>query len=328
MANSYIPVTTGSGLFVATYSASEDGKTKELQRIILSKSDGTEIGTSTNPVGTSGSVVLIGISAMTGNVTISGVSGVTGNVFIVNAITGNVAASVTGSVAIANAITGNVAASVTGSVAIANAITGNVSLVGTSAVTGSVILIGVSGVTGNVTLSGVSGVTGNVSIVGAITGNVAASVTGSVAIANAITGNVAICNAITGNVAASVTGSVAIAGSVTGNFTDTFLSYESKVSKVVYATASSGDIATPTATYRINLTDIIVSATSAGTVYLYDNVDTATSCVTATMSLAIQGGAVINFNKPYVSAVTNNVLKYVASAGAGGSIMVQYYETK
>lgn len=44
MGTSRIPVTTGSGLNVATYSVTESAVNIELQRIVLSKSDGTEGG--------------------------------------------------------------------------------------------------------------------------------------------------------------------------------------------------------------------------------------------------------------------------------------------
>lgn len=49
MANSSISVTEGSGKNIATYSFSES-TTKELQRISLNNSSGTEIGTNSNPV--------------------------------------------------------------------------------------------------------------------------------------------------------------------------------------------------------------------------------------------------------------------------------------
>ena len=50
MATGDVKVTEGSGKNVATYEVSESAETKSIQRIGLNKSDGTEIGTTLNPV--------------------------------------------------------------------------------------------------------------------------------------------------------------------------------------------------------------------------------------------------------------------------------------
>lgn len=50
MATSRVQVTEGSGKNVATYSATEDSVTKDIQRVGLNNSSGTEIGTSSNPI--------------------------------------------------------------------------------------------------------------------------------------------------------------------------------------------------------------------------------------------------------------------------------------
>lgn len=52
MATSNVAVTQGSGKFVATSTITEDAVTKDIQRIILNNTSGTEIGTSSNPVRT------------------------------------------------------------------------------------------------------------------------------------------------------------------------------------------------------------------------------------------------------------------------------------
>lgn len=53
MPTSDVKVTPGTGKNVATYSVTEDAESKEIQRVGLNKSDGTEIGTTSNPVVTS-----------------------------------------------------------------------------------------------------------------------------------------------------------------------------------------------------------------------------------------------------------------------------------
>lgn len=50
MANSEVSVTEGSGKVIATYSFSEDSLNKEVQRVTLNSSGGTELGTSSTPV--------------------------------------------------------------------------------------------------------------------------------------------------------------------------------------------------------------------------------------------------------------------------------------
>jgi hypothetical protein len=50
MATSDVKVTPGTGKNVASYSFTEDAESKEIQRIGLNKSDGTEIGTVANPI--------------------------------------------------------------------------------------------------------------------------------------------------------------------------------------------------------------------------------------------------------------------------------------
>lgn len=50
MATSTIAVTQGSGKNIATHSFTEDAVTKELQRVVLTNSSGTELGTTTDPL--------------------------------------------------------------------------------------------------------------------------------------------------------------------------------------------------------------------------------------------------------------------------------------
>lgn len=75
MATSNIAVTQGSGKNIATHSFSEDSVTKELQRVVISNSSGTEIGTSTDAL----SVAQVNEALATVSGTVSG-TGVIGSV--------------------------------------------------------------------------------------------------------------------------------------------------------------------------------------------------------------------------------------------------------
>lgn len=87
MATGDIAVTEGSGSNVATYTVSEDAKTKDIQRVALNKSDGTELsivepGTAGSP--SSNVMTVQGVASMTPVLaTLSG----TNNIATVTAVT-------------------------------------------------------------------------------------------------------------------------------------------------------------------------------------------------------------------------------------------------
>lgn len=100
-----------------------------------------------------------------------------------------------------------------------------------------------------------------------------------------------------------------------------------KTIKVAYtASQTAATVLTPTAGKKVFITDFIVSPTAAGTVYLFDNTDSASTAITPTLNLNSIGGISKSFKKPFESAAVNNVIKYTSGAGAAGSIFLNYYE--
>ena len=100
------------------------------------------------------------------------------------------------------------------------------------------------------------------------------------------------------------------------------------VNSNTYSTAQTAQtIWTPTSGKKFVITDIIISASAAGTIVLFDNTNSATTLVTPVLTLAANGGCVVNFGvNRYTSAAANNVLKYTSGSGAAGNIMVKGYE--
>lgn len=97
--------------------------------------------------------------------------------------------------------------------------------------------------------------------------------------------------------------------------------------KVAYtASQTAATVLIPTAGKKIVITDFVISAVGAGTVYLFDNADSSTTGIGPIFNFAAQGGATINFGKAFTSAAVNNVIKYTSGAGASGSIWIHYYE--
>lgn len=101
---SNIPVSSGAGVYVGTYSVSEDAVTKQIQRVVLNTGDGSVFGSSTVPIAVS---IIGGLTA-----TVSGATSVSGTVgaSIIGAVPVTFAASANQSVS------GRVDASIVGSV--------------------------------------------------------------------------------------------------------------------------------------------------------------------------------------------------------------------
>ena len=120
-------------------------------------------------------------------------------------------------------------------------------------------------------------------------------------------------------------GTVTVSGAVTT--TDSVISATGVHTCVAFtASQTAATVYTPTAGKKFVVTDIVISATGAGTMYLFDSTDAAGNYVTPVLSFAANGGCVINFKKPFVSAAVNQILKYTSGSGAAGSILINGYE--
>jgi hypothetical protein len=96
---------------------------------------------------------------------------------------------------------------------------------------------------------------------------------------------------------------------------------------VAYIASQTGaTVLTPTAGKKIVITDYVISPTGAGTLYLFDNTDTATSKITPILNLNSIGGIAKGIKNPVISSAIDNVIKYTSGAGAAGSIWINYYE--
>jgi hypothetical protein len=102
---------------------------------------------------------------------------------------------------------------------------------------------------------------------------------------------------------------------------------ETLIVKTVDFTAgqTAQTIWTPTTGKKFVICDMIISASAAGTITIFDNTDNTTLRV-ALMSFAINGGMAKSYKKPYISATANNVLKYTTGAGIAGSLTISGYE--
>ena len=117
----------------------------------------------------------------------------------------------------------------------------------------------------------------------------------------------------------------AITGTVTN--TEALLTVAAKTIKVALTASQTGaTVVTPTNGKTAYITDIVISATGAGTVYLYDTTDDSTHGVGPILSMSINGGWSSNFRKPYVCQSTSAVLKYTSGSGFAGSLWANYYE--
>lgn len=81
----------------------------------------------------------------------------------------------------------------------------------------------------------------------------------------------------------------------------------------------------PTTGTRFVITDMIISSSAAGVLTLFDGTDNTTLRV-AKLNLSANGGAVVNYKKPYISATVDNILKYTSDTTFAGSLTVSGYE--
>lgn len=100
-----------------------------------------------------------------------------------------------------------------------------------------------------------------------------------------------------------------------------------KTIRVAYtASQTAATVLTPTSGKKFVITDIVMSATGAGTVYLFDNSDTTTTSITPIMNFSSTGGMATSLRGLYTATAANNLIKYTSGTGAAGSILVNYYE--
>jgi len=110
------------------------------------------------------------------------------------------------------------------------------------------------------------------------------------------------------------------------NSIDTVMTTNFVVKSVDIAASQTGaTVWTPATGKKFVLCDVILNLSAAGTITIFDATDNTTLRV-AKLTLADNGGAVINYRKPYVSAAANNVMKYTTGAGSTGTLTVSGYE--
>lgn len=99
--------------------------------------------------------------------------------------------------------------------------------------------------------------------------------------------------------------------------------------QVAYSAAQTASaVYTPASGKKLVVTHIVISASAAGTVKLFDNTDTSGSSWSPILSLAANGGWDAHFSDeaPLVMSAADNVLKYTSGSGAAGSIWLHGWE--
>lgn len=160
------------------------------------------------------------------------------------------------------------------------------------------------------------------------------TVDGTVAVSGAVpvTDNAGSLTVDDGGLSLTVDGTVAVSsigGTVNVREVDIW-GVRTRVSKRVAVSASQtgATVWQPTTGKRFVLTKLIYSASAAGTIQLFDGTDSGNTVVTPIMSIAANGGFVLDWPvwAPYRSAAVNNILKYTSGSGAAGSLYVEGWE--
>jgi hypothetical protein len=101
-----------------------------------------------------------------------------------------------------------------------------------------------------------------------------------------------------------------------------------KVQVAYTASQTAATVYTPTSGKKLVVTHIVVSASGAGTIKLFDNSDTSANSWSPILSLAANGSWDAHFsdNAPLVMSANDNVLKYTSGSGAAGSIWLFGWE--
>jgi hypothetical protein len=110
-------------------------------------------------------------------------------------------------------------------------------------------------------------------------------------------------------------------------FADTESWKPGKVIEHNYIASQTGQgIVTATTSCNAIVTDIVISATGTGTVYLFDESDQPAYRMTPVLSLAANGSYVSNLKGPFVTSGKSHIIKYTSGSGAAGSIWIHYIE--
>jgi len=122
-------------------------------------------------------------------------------------------------------------------------------------------------------------------------------------------------------VADSITQRLLVNATITGVVSATL------IKKTVDFTASqtAQTIWDPTEGTKFVICDIILAASAAGTITVFDGTDDTTNRVLKAY-FAANGGLCKNYRKPMISATADNILKYTTGSGITGSITVSGYE--
>lgn len=99
--------------------------------------------------------------------------------------------------------------------------------------------------------------------------------------------------------------------------------------QVAYTAAqTAATVYTPASGKKLCVTHLVISASAAGTVKLFDNSDSSGNAWSPILSLAANGGWDAHFSDeaPLVMSAADNVLKYTSGSGAAGSIWLHGWE--
>jgi hypothetical protein len=94
------------------------------------------------------------------------------------------------------------------------------------------------------------------------------------------------------------------------------------------ASQTAATVYTPTSGYKLCVTHLVVSASAAGAVKLFDDSDSSGNAWSPNLSLAANGGWEAHFSDehPLVMSAVDHVLKYTSGSGAAGSIWLHGWE--
>ena len=91
---------------------------------------------------------------------------------------------------------------------------------------------------------------------------------------------------------------------------------------------TAATVYTPASGKKLCVTHLVISASAAGAVKLFDGTDSSGNAWSPNLSLAANGGWEAHFSDehPLVMGANDNVLKYTSGAGAAGSIWLHGWE--
>lgn len=321
---SKISITEGSGKNIATHAISEDGVTKELQRYVPSNSSGVEITTQ--------AISAAALPLPTGASTESTLAALSGKVTACN--TGAVVVTTMPTVAVTGPVTDAqlraTPVPVSGSVTTGGLTDTQLRATAVPVSLASVPSHAVTDGGGSLTVDGTVAVSGSVAVTGSFY-----QATQPVSIASMPS------TPVTGTFwqatqPVSLTSLPALAAGTNNigdvdvltipNVKDQIDEATLVVKTVDFTASQTGQtIWTPAAGKKFVICDIVLSASAAGAITIFDATDNTTLRV-GKFNLAANGGAVVAYKKPYKSATADNVLKYTTGSGIAGSLTISGYE--